>query len=162
MSMELQIIRAHEFIRLGAHGKFDLAASKAVLAELVGACLKRGISRALLDLRALRPGPKPVFSSKDLVAIVKTYEEIGFTRQHKLAVLYASDPHRRAREFAFISRLRGWNVRAFDNFEEAFEWLALRGPDKADTAIAALPPGARQIPLRSIPKRANSRPQLNP
>ena len=55
MPMELQIIRAQEFIRLGAHGNFDLDASKAVLAQLAAACWKRGINQALLDLRALQP-----------------------------------------------------------------------------------------------------------
>ena len=65
MPMELQIIRAQEFIRLGAHGLFDLKASKAALAELAGACWKRGINQALLDLRALQPGPKPIYSPED-------------------------------------------------------------------------------------------------
>ena len=35
MPQELQIIRASEFIRMGAQGHFDLAASKAALAELI-------------------------------------------------------------------------------------------------------------------------------
>ena len=62
MPLELNIIRATEFIRVGAHGQFDLAASKAALATLAGACRKPGIQQALLDLRALQPGPKPVFT----------------------------------------------------------------------------------------------------
>src|SRR5271169_3084337 len=124
MPMELQIIRAQEFIRLGAHGKFDLKASKSVLAELAGACCKRGINQALLDLRALHPGPKPVFSPNDLVTLVNTFREVGFTHQQRLAVLYGSDPHHRARLFAFIAKLRGWKVQAFDNFEQAMLWLS--------------------------------------
>ena len=124
MSLELQIIRASEFVRLGAHGHFDLAASKAALAELARACRKRGIDRALMDLRALQPKPKPVFSREDLIALVNTFCEIGFTRQQRLAVLYHSDPHHRARLFAFLSTLRGWTVRVFDDFEKALSWLS--------------------------------------
>src|ERR1700690_4593960 len=108
MPMELQIIRAQEFIRLGAHGHFDLDASKAVLAQLAAACWKRGINQALLDLRALHPGLKPVFSPGDLVTLVKTFHEIGFTHQQRLAVLYGSDPHHRASMFASIAKLPGW------------------------------------------------------
>ena len=124
MPLELQIIRASEFIRVGPHGHFDLAASKAVLAELAGACRKRGIDRALVDLRGLKPKPKPIFSPADLVALVNTFREIGFTHQQRLAILYESDPHRRVRLFAFLSTIRGWTVRAFSDFEKALYWLS--------------------------------------
>ena len=110
--MEIQIIRAQEFVRLGAKGRFDLKASKAVLAQLAAACCKRGINQALLDLRALQPGPKPMFSPNDLVRLVNTFREIGFTHKQRLAVLYSSDPYHRARLFAFIAKLRGWRVQA--------------------------------------------------
>jgi hypothetical protein len=124
MPLELQIIRAAEFVRLGASDHFDLAASKTAMAKLAGACHKRGIDRALMDLRELKPGPKPVFSPADLLALVNTFRKVGFTRQLRLAILYRVDPHRRARLFALISTLRGWNVRAFDNFEKAIAWLS--------------------------------------
>lgn len=124
MPLELQIIRASEFIRQGAQGHFDLAASKLALAELARACRKRGIHRALMDLRALNPGPRPVFSRADLMVLVNTFRNVGFTRQDRLAILYQSDPHRRARLFAFLSTIHGWTVRAFSNFEDAFFWLS--------------------------------------
>jgi hypothetical protein len=157
MPMELQIIRAREFIRLGAQGQYDLEASKAVLAQLAGACWKRGINQALLDLRALRPGPKPVFSPNDLVTLVKTFHEIGFTRQQRLAVLYSSDPHRRASLFASIAKLRGWSVQAFDNFEAAVIWLSGTEyePSVAETEIT---PRAKQIPVRKLqPLKASAK-----
>jgi hypothetical protein len=124
MPTELHVIRASDFIRLGAKGDFDLDASKAVLAELAGACRKRGIDRAMLDLRALQPKPTPVFSPTDLAKLINTFREIGFTHRQRLAVLYSADPHHRARMFAFIGTLRGWHVAAFGEFEEAMEWLS--------------------------------------
>src|SRR5712675_2717613 len=133
MPMELQIIRAQEFVRLGAHGRFDLDASKTVLAQLAGACCKRGINQALLDLRALHPGPKPVFSPNDLVTLVNTFREVGFTHQQRLAVLYGDDPHHRARLFAFIAKLRGWKVQAFDSFEDAVFWLSAGQESQVET-----------------------------
>lgn len=145
--MELQIIRAREFIRLGAQGRFDLEASKAVLAQLAAACCKRGINQALLDLRALHPGPKPVFSPNDLVTLVNTFREVGFTHRQRLAVLYGSDPHHRARLFAFIATLRGWSVQAFDDFESAVSWLSRSGESAAG---AALPADAESVPVRVL------------
>jgi hypothetical protein len=145
--MELQIIRAREFIRLGAHSRLDLKASKAALAHLAAACAKRGIHQALLDLRALRPGPKPVFSPDDLIAMVKTFHQIGFTPRHRLAVLYNSDPHLRARLFAFIATVRGWKVQAFDNFEEAVTWLSDTEEPSAEPEITLR---AKQVPVRKL------------
>ena len=147
MPMELQIIRAREFIRLGPHGHFDLDASKAVLAQLAAACWKRGINQALLDLRALHPGPKPLFTPNDLVTLVKTFREIGFTHKQRLAVLYGSDPHHRARLFAFIAKLRGWKVQAFDSFEEAVTWLSGGEEPPAETEMTS---EAEKVPVRQL------------
>jgi hypothetical protein len=124
MPLELQIIRASEFIRLDAHESLDFEASKEALAALARACRKRGLDRALLDLRALPVPPRPVFTTPELAALVDTFREAGFGRHQRLAVLYRSDPHGGARIFAFISRLHGWQVGAFGEFEEALLWLS--------------------------------------
>ena len=145
MPQELQIIRASEFIRFGAHGHFDLASSKAALAEVAGVCRKRGIAQAMMDLRALQPGPKPVFSPADLAELVGTFREVGFTHQERLAILYHSDPHHRARLFAFLSTMHGWAVRAFGDFEEALLWLSSGqepGPERRRS------PGEKQVRVR--------------
>jgi hypothetical protein len=126
MSLQVEIIRATEFIRVGAEGQFDLAASKEALASVATACRKRGIQNAVLDLRALLPGPKPVFTTADLVELVNTFPGVGFTRRLRLAILYRSDPHKRARLFAFLGMLRGWSVQAFGDFEHALLWLSKR------------------------------------
>jgi hypothetical protein len=123
MPLNLQIIRASEFIRLGAKGRVNVMESQEILAEIARACRKRGIDRALLDVRAVHIGPKPVFSIQDLAKLVSTFHELGFRKEHRLAVLYSADPHHRARLFAFLSNLHGWQVRAFHEFEEALVWL---------------------------------------
>jgi len=145
MPQEIQIIRASEFVRLGAHGYFDLASSKAALAELVSACRKRGIDQAMMDLRALQPGPKPVFTPADLAELVRTFPEAGFTQRQKLAILYRSDPHRRARLFAFLSTMHGWAVRAFGDFEAALHWLSEGQEPGLKRAPAA---EGKQVPVR--------------
>jgi hypothetical protein len=141
---------------VGAHGRFDPAASRAALADLARACRKRGIHQALLDLRALKPGPVPVFRPTDLVKLVSTFHDIGFTRKHRLAVLYSTDPHRRARLFAFISRMQGWNVGAFRNFEEALSWLADHEPPDPKSLAKA-----QEIPIKRVPRRTSKPPGNN-
>jgi hypothetical protein len=120
MPVELQIIRAAEFVRIGGQGKFDLAASCAILANLAQACKRRGIHRALLDARNATAELNPT----ELASLVNVFREIGFTRNQRLAILHSGDPYHRARLFAFISRMKGWSVRAFGDFEEALRWLS--------------------------------------
>jgi hypothetical protein len=146
MPTELQIIRAREFIRLGAHGHFDLEASKAALMQLAAACGKRGIHQALLDVRTVVPGKKPVFTSKDLVTLVNTFAKVGFTPQDRLAVLYQSDPRHRARIFSFIATAHGWKVEAFHDFEKAIFWLSAATPESCSQEETATS-RPRKIPI---------------
>jgi hypothetical protein len=145
MPIELQIIRASEFIRVGAHGRYDLDSSKAMLSNLAGACRKRSIDQALLDLRELVPGPVPMLTPNELAQLVNAFHEMGFTQDQKLAVLYKTDPHHGARLFAFIGALRGWKVRAFSDFEAAIVWLS---DEKATTEPMPIAEGM-EIPLRA-------------
>ena len=124
MPTEVQIIRANEFVRLDPHRHLDFQTSKEALRVLAVACRLRGIDRAMLDLRALPIPAKRLFTTAELSALVGTFREAGFTRQHRLAVLYQRDPYGGARMFAFIGFMRGWQVRAFSEFEPAFVWLS--------------------------------------
>jgi len=124
MPLELQLIRASEFIRLNAEGHFDLETSKMALANLAWACHRRGIERAMIDLRGIRVQLTPMLSRDDLVALVNTFHCLGFSKRQRLALLYDTDPHGRARLFAFITIMRGWKVRSFTKFEEAMMWLS--------------------------------------
>lgn len=130
MPFELQIIRATEFVRIGPQGRPDFKATKETLAMLAEACRKRGLDRALLDLRSLAVPPKPLFTPSELEALIETFHEAGFRRRQRLAVLYRSDPHLGVRMFAFIGRMKGWHVRAFGDFESALMWLSASEPEK--------------------------------
>jgi hypothetical protein len=158
MPLDLQIIRTSEFIRLGAKGRVDVKASREMLAELARACRKRGVNRALLDARALRPGPRPAFSIQDLARLVSAFHEIGFRKEQRLAVLYSSDPHHRARLFAFLSNLHGWQVRAFGDFEEAIVWLwETEAHDKPDQLepVEEVPVKMRRSTAHFLPPSRN-------
>ena len=146
MPLELQIIRAAEFIRLGAEGKLDVAASRGILRGLAAACRKRGITRALLDLRKVPVRPTPAFSPSDLASLVNAFREMGFRRDQRLALLYSADPHHRARLFALISTLRGWSVKAFDDFETAIGWLNSADPEAAEHELQT---EECRVPVRS-------------
>jgi hypothetical protein len=148
MPLDLQIIRASEFIRLDPRNHLDVEASKELLHAIARACRKRGIDRAILDLRSVPTPAKPLFTRDELSALVETVREAGFTHHQRLAVLYRHDPHQGVRKFAFISTLQGWHVRAFTEFEKALGWLS-------DQAPAELSPDARSIPIRTVKRKVH-------
>jgi hypothetical protein len=83
--------------------------------------------------------------------LVETFREVGFGPRQSLAVLYRSDPHHGARTFAFISRMRGWNVRAFEDFESALLWLSAAPKEKRSR------PEGQRIPIRFVkPRKENA------
>jgi hypothetical protein len=159
MSVQLEIIRAAEFIRFGTEGVFDLVASCGALHNLAEACKMRGINRALLDGRNARAELSP----NELAALVNAFCDIGFTRDLHLAILHAAERYQRARLFAFISRIKGWQVRAFGDFEQAMYWLST---DQVHAAYAApsthrkqvqashSPGDAKSIPIKKSPPRS--------
>jgi len=166
MSVQLEIIRAAEFIRFGTKGEFDLLASCAALHSLAEACKRRGMSRALLDARNARAELSP----NELAALVNAFCDIGFSRDLRLAILHAADRYQRARLFAFISRIKGWSVRAFGDFEQAMFWLScdqLHTPPKAASAhrmhvaVSHEAGDAKLVPIKCAPHHAPT-PQAEP
>ena len=169
MPVELQIIRAREFIRLGAADRLDLASSREMIRQLAHACHRRGIDRALLDLREVQTGDTPMLSRKDLGALVNTFCSSGFSDRLRLVVLYSSDPHHRARIFALMNVLRGWNVKASENFEEALHWLSDEQdiPNRTEPKVQEVPvrktrrlcaPAPRPVPVRDKTGRQKKTP----
>ena len=134
MPFDVQIIRASEFVRLDAREHLDFESSKEVLHAMARACRKRAIDRAILDLRTVPIPEKPLFTRDELSALVETFHEAGFTLNQRLAVLYRQDPHQGIRKFAFIGTLRGWNVRAFCDFERALAWLCTESDEPQSEA----------------------------
>jgi hypothetical protein len=155
MPLELQVIQASEFIRLNARAHFNFEASKNALQTLAHACRKRGLDRALLDLRTLPVPAKPQFTPTELAALVSTFRKAGFSRQDRLAVLYSHDVYGGVRKFAFLGRVGGLQVQAFSDFEGALQWLSQEQESHAKGAEAEIPiaitrkQSARKLPVDS-------------
>lgn len=119
MAYSLHVVKPKDFVRLDASGRVDFDASRRVLADLAKACSDRGLSLALLDVRDLYSELSPT----DLYGLVKSFHDIGFRPAHRLAVLHRYNSTERAEFFSMCAAEHGFDVRAFDNFEEAIEWL---------------------------------------
>jgi len=126
MSYALHVVRAGDFVRSGPEGTFDLAQSCSVLEALAEALVARGIHKALLDVRRMRVEPPTTYTQ--LYNLARCFRDAGFGPKHRLAVLVSPDQHDKADFFALCASSRGWNAYAFDDFEEAFDWLAEETP----------------------------------
>jgi hypothetical protein len=135
MSFSLQIIRTSDFIRLNGKGGYDQEETRAVLTSIATACVLGNIQCALLDVREARSD----MQMHDLYQLALAFKEMGFKKNHRLAILhrsregvrvefFAMAPGEQAEFFAMCASESGWNVKAFDNFEKAMEWLGAALP----------------------------------
>jgi len=119
MPYNLQIVKPSDFVRLDAKGQTDVEETRRILKSVAKACVDRGIDRALLDARDVPPS----LTLSDLYSLAVSFREMGFYQDHRLAILHRYTATERAEFFAMCASERGWNVRAFDNYEEAIEWF---------------------------------------
>jgi hypothetical protein len=139
MSYNLQIVQPCDFVRLDASGRLDLAESKKVLADVARACVERGIGLALLDVRDLYTDLRLA----DVYSLSRAFREMGFRRTDRLAILHRYNSAEKADFFAMCAADGGWDVRAFEDFEQAMEWFGT--PRAADCRPASPRDGDRDV-----------------
>ena len=93
--------------------------ARRVLANLAKTCVARGLNLALLDARDLYATLK----LSEMYAAARAFHEMGFEQDHRLAVLHRYNSTERAEFFAMCANDQGFEVGAFDNYEDAMEWL---------------------------------------
>ena len=120
MPYTLHVVKTSDFIRYDGRGRIDPLRSRKLLERIAKACVDSGINCALLDIRGMHGS----LAVKDLYGLVNAFKEMGFRHEHRLAILHTYTGAERADFFAVCASSRGWNVRAFENFEEAMDWFA--------------------------------------
>ena len=131
MPYNLQVIRVSDFIRLNTKGEYDQEQTRRALSDIAAACVRSGIDSALIDIRDARSDMR----MDDLYQLALAFKTMGFRKTHRLAILYRSfsgervdffamRPGERAEFFAMCASEGGWNVRAFEDYEHAMEWLS--------------------------------------
>lgn len=143
MPVDLQIIRACEFVRVGAQGEFDFERTREVLEILAAACRRRGVERALMDVRGATSNLTP----KDLAGLVSAFGRAANSKRLRLAIVHTGRQNYRAKLFVFFGAIRGLKARACEDFEEALMWLSAE--DGAVTAADAAKAPNHAVPIRS-------------
>ena len=134
MPHALHVIHAGEFIRSDPQGTLDMQQSRRVLFELARALVERGVDRAILDVRRARLDPPATYAQ--LYELARAFRQAGFSDRHRLALLHPLNRVEKAEFLADCMAGDGWNAAAFDNFEEAFDWLTHGGQEDLNQPAA--------------------------
>lgn len=120
MKAEIKFVKTKDFIKTTASGQLSLEQSKKVLSEIARLNTPDDLHDILVDIRNTLPG----LSLSDIYELVT---EVGNHRQafrKKIAILLGEQhDFDKARFLEMCASNRGYNVNAFDDFEEAVNWL---------------------------------------
>jgi hypothetical protein len=120
MAFDLRVIPIREFMKTDITGMVDLNASRDMLSELMAACKRENMTRILIDCREAS-SPSTVL---DVWTLAKDLGSLGVTHENRVAVLNRpKDDFDRAAFLELCATNRGYQLRAFREFEVAFTWL---------------------------------------
>jgi len=127
MAYNLKVIPISEFLRSDVTGVVDLKASRELLKGLVEICEKENLDRILIDGREASSSASTV----DVWTLANDLGTLGLSREYRVAVLNRpKDDFDRMAFLELCATNRGYQLRAFRDFEEAFTWLT--AGDEAD------------------------------
>jgi hypothetical protein len=122
MPYDIRVITVGEIIRSDVSGLLDFAATERVLRDLAAICFGHPNQHVLLDVREATDTNLTV---SEVYQLAVSLTGLGLGVQSRLAVLAGMriDDFDRAHFFETVAQNRNARVRAFRNFEQAFEWL---------------------------------------
>jgi hypothetical protein len=120
MAFDLRVIPIREFMKTDITGVVDLNASRDMLSELMAACKRENMTRILIDCREASSRSTVL----DVWTLAKDLGSLGVTHENRVAVLNRpKDDFDRAAFLELCATNRGYQLRAFREFEVAFTWL---------------------------------------
>ena len=120
MPYNLQIVPSREFIRTNANGEFDLEGTKELFLSVFSKMRDADVSEVVLDVREAYSK----MTAFDLYQLLPILDRVGCKGSWKIAIVYRpKDDFDRAKFFELCAQNRGYQVGAFQVFEEAIAWL---------------------------------------
>lgn len=120
MKAEIKFVKTRDFIKTTASGQLNLEQSKKVLEEIARLNTPDDLHDILVDIRETEPG----LSLSDIYELVTAVGNHRQAFRKKIAILLgAQHDFDKARFLEMCASNRGYNVNAFDDFEEAVNWL---------------------------------------
>ena len=125
MAYDVRVIPINEFMRTDVSGEVDLAVSRELLSELIAVCKREKMNRILIDGREARSHATVL----EVWTLAKDLDSLGVTREYRIAILNRpKDDFDRGAFLELCATNRGYQLKAFRDFEEAFTWLTAEEP----------------------------------
>lgn len=125
MAYDVRVIPIKEFLRTDVSGVMDLRASREALKELLAVCAQNNVYHVLIDGREASSRSSTV----DVWTLANDLGSLGVTGEHRIAILNRpKDEFDRAAFLEVCATNRGYQLRAFRDFESAFTWLTVGEP----------------------------------
>ena len=131
MAYDVRVIPIREFLKSDIRGEIDLNASRGLLSELMAVCKREHMTRILIDSREASSHS----TTLDVWTLARDLGSIGVTPENRVAVLNRPKDHfDRAAFLELCATNRGYQLKAFREFEEAFAWLTSEQPSSEAAA----------------------------
>ena len=133
MAHDVRVIPVREFMKTDIRGELDVAETREMLSQIMTACKREEITRILIDCREASSDS----SITDVWTFARDLDSLGVTRENRLAVLNRpKDGFDRAAFLELCAGNRGYHIKAFREFEDAFSWLVSEQPSAEAVADA--------------------------
>ena len=120
MPIDLKIVPAREFIRTKANGEFDLEGTKELFLSVFSKMKDANVSEVIMDVR----DASTKMTAFDIYELLSVLDHVGSWSSWKIAIVNRpKDDFDRAKFFELCAQNRGYQVGAFQDFEEAVAWL---------------------------------------
>jgi hypothetical protein len=123
MTIDVRVVQTKDFIRTTANGELDLNVSKDLMRRTAEEMKSTPIRRILLDSRQAVAS----WTTSTLYEIAVVFTDDPAFQNTRVAILTRRERIDNARFMTMVANGRGAQMMAFDDFEDALDWLALSG-----------------------------------
>ncbi len=125
MAHDVRVIPVNEFLRTDVAGTVDVKASRELLAKLMAICRREHLDRILIDVREASSDSTIL----DIWTLASDLGALGVAPGNRVAILNRpKDNFDRGAFLELCATNRGYQLKAFREFEEAFIWLTSEVP----------------------------------
>lgn len=126
MTYRLKIKKEEHYVSAFATGIRNRENISSMAQEILDACKQHQVDKVLIDVREMN-GRLSIFDS--LAIISKDFSKLKqFRILNKAVIVDAESRRERFSFFEQVARRRGYNIRVFDDVDEAIEWIGKDEP----------------------------------